>query len=223
MRWLPAPCALAVLLAAPTTAWAGMPSFDLTDVATLRLRAISFFLLVFLASAKVVQALWNWLRADFPALPRLGYGRAVGLLGVWGLLFLLVLTMISGARELMTPGAWKKQGATYVLADDPDAGRRARLEALRAALWAHAARHDGLLPADDRTADVPAAAWRVVDDPRAARFEYAPGARAGLGDAPVAWEPRHFGATRWVLLSSGEVVQRRASDLAPAPVGAHAR
>ena len=37
---------------------------------------------------------------------------------VWGSLFVLVLTMISGARELMTPGAWKKDGITYVLEDE---------------------------------------------------------------------------------------------------------
>ncbi len=34
---------------------------------------------------------------------------------LWGLLFTVVLAMISGARELMTPGAWEKQGATYRL------------------------------------------------------------------------------------------------------------
>ena len=34
---------------------------------------------------------------------------------LWGLLFMLVLTMISGARELLTPGAWEKKGATYQL------------------------------------------------------------------------------------------------------------
>jgi hypothetical protein len=33
-------------------------------------------------------------------------------------LFLLVLTMISGARELMTPGAWEKKGFTYQLVRD---------------------------------------------------------------------------------------------------------
>jgi hypothetical protein len=38
---------------------------------------------------------------------------------LWGLLFLLILTMISGARELMTPGAWEKHGSTYELKDAP--------------------------------------------------------------------------------------------------------
>lgn len=42
----------------------------------------------------------------------------MGLVVLWGLLFIVVLAMISGARELMTPGAWEKQGATYRLAGE---------------------------------------------------------------------------------------------------------
>jgi len=57
-------------------------------------------------------------------LPRLSFGRALAGVILWGLLFFIVLTMISGARELMTPGAWKKDGATYKLADDPAEERR---------------------------------------------------------------------------------------------------
>jgi hypothetical protein len=80
-----------------------------------RLEVISFFLAVLLILALIVQGLWNGLRRDFPRLPRLGYFRALGLLLLWGLLFVLVLTMISGARELLTPGAWEKHGPTYKL------------------------------------------------------------------------------------------------------------
>src|SRR5262245_27441849 len=97
-----------------------MPSPQLSDVAAMRLEAISFFAAVFLLATKVVQWLWNGLRADFPRLPRLSYGRALGLVALWGLLFVVVLTMISGARELMTPGAWEKVGLTYKLAPKPD-------------------------------------------------------------------------------------------------------
>lgn len=103
-----------LLLAGPVVTQAGMPSPPvLTDMAQLRVQAISFFLVLFLGSAKLIQLLWNGLRNSFPRLPRLNYGRAVGLTTLWGLLFIVVLTMISGARELMTPGAWEKQGATY--------------------------------------------------------------------------------------------------------------
>ena len=38
-----------------------------------------------------------------------------------GLLFYVVLTMISGARELLTPGVWEKQGTGYRLRGDPTA------------------------------------------------------------------------------------------------------
>jgi hypothetical protein len=88
-----------------------------------RLDTLSFFLLVFLISAWIVQRIWNGLSSDFPRLPRMSYPRSVGLLVLWSLLFVLVLTMISGARELMTPGAWEKNGVTYRLTDSRPAGR----------------------------------------------------------------------------------------------------
>src|SRR5438105_3026254 len=86
---------IALFLIAPSPAQAGMPSFTLTDLAKMRLETISFFLMVFLLSAGAVKLLWNWLRRDFPRLPRLNYARALGVVGLWGLLFLLILTMIA--------------------------------------------------------------------------------------------------------------------------------
>jgi hypothetical protein len=88
----------------------------LSDFASLRLESASFFLVGLLVSAAVVRACWNMLAADFPRLPKLRYRGALGLVALWGLLFVIVLTMISGARELMTPGAWVRQGMTYKLA-----------------------------------------------------------------------------------------------------------
>jgi hypothetical protein len=98
---------------------AGMPSFSLTDVAKLRLESISFFVVVLLLSAWGVMAMWNGLQRDFPRLPGMSYRRALAVMTLWGLVFVLVLSMISGARELMTPGAWEKVGATYKLKDRP--------------------------------------------------------------------------------------------------------
>ena len=98
---------------------AGMPSFTLTDLARMRLDAISFFLAMLLVSAWGVQLLWNALAKDFPKLPRMTYRRALIAITLWGFLFVLVLTMISGARELLTPGAWEKNGATYKLKGRP--------------------------------------------------------------------------------------------------------
>jgi hypothetical protein len=117
---------LVVSLSLQPTAWAGMAAPTLEDIprlltlsnmAKLRLDAISFFVVCLLGIAWAIQRVWNSLAKDFPRLPRISYWRCLGLMGLWGLLFLLVLTMISGARELMTPGAWKKNGLTYQLTE----------------------------------------------------------------------------------------------------------
>src|SRR5438105_12390516 len=91
------PLLLGCLLGWPAVAHAGMPQpfVVLSDMARLRLQSISFFLAGFLVSALLIQLLWNYLRRDVPWLPRLSYARAVGLVALWGLLFVLVLTMIS--------------------------------------------------------------------------------------------------------------------------------
>jgi hypothetical protein len=114
-------------LLAPNRARAGMPIYTLddlhrslvaTDLTVQRLQTLSFFALALLLFAAFIRWIWNGLRKDFPILPRLSYPRALGLVFLWGLLFVLVLTMISGARELLTPGAWEKVpgGVTYRLA-----------------------------------------------------------------------------------------------------------
>jgi hypothetical protein len=118
--------AIVCLLLGTAEARAGMPSVTLADLKTAaqsglsdlgrqRLEVISFFLLVLIGCAWLVQRVWNSMRKEFPFLPRLSFARAVGVIVLWGLLFVLVLTMISGARELMTPGAWEKVGLTYRL------------------------------------------------------------------------------------------------------------
>src|SRR5262245_12398461 len=143
-------CLLLLAHAAPASA--GMPAplptdpeqvLRLNEPALVRLQTISFFLAGLLLCAAAVRWLWNSLQRDFPQLPRLTLGKALAGVILWGLLFVIVLTMISGARELMTPGAWKKQGFTYRLNDDASraaetagrALRRQHLERLRTALW----------------------------------------------------------------------------------------
>lgn len=103
------------LLGGATPAFAGMPSITLTEIARARLDSISFFLFLLLLCALLVKLLWNYLAKDFPKLPRMSYPRALAAVTLWGLVFLIVLSMISGARELLTPGAWEKQGLTYRL------------------------------------------------------------------------------------------------------------
>src|SRR5437879_521350 len=109
LRWLIVGCSLACA----TPARAGMTVYDLNDVVRLRLEDISFFIVLILLSALGVRFLWNYLAKDFPRLPRLSFLKALSLTGLLGIGMLLVLVMISGARELLTPGAWHRQGSQY--------------------------------------------------------------------------------------------------------------
>lgn len=113
---------------------AGMPSplpDDITTALSLttpireRLQSISFFLAGLLVFTIAIQGMWNYLAIDFRWMPQLNFGRAITLVVLLGTLFVLVLTMISGARELLTPGAWKKVGWTYKL-QSTDAAVRER-------------------------------------------------------------------------------------------------
>jgi hypothetical protein len=138
---------------------------------------------------------------------------------LWGLLFVLVLTMISGARELMTPGAWQKQGWTYKLAKDRDDGppadpletaRKQKLEELRFALWDYARTHDGQFPSDISSAGFVESRW-VVPDASGMRYVYL-GGQSGRRDAPLACEPDIFGTHRYVLFASGEIRRLDAAE-----------
>lgn len=216
----PSLIAATALLLHPGTAFAGMPAFTLTDIARARVHAISFFLVCFLACAWVVQRIWNSLRGDFPRLPRLSFGRATGVVALWGLLFLLVLTMISGTRELMTPGAWRKEGFTYKLEDAPktqskterDTERRQSLDRLRIALWTYARGHDGRFPPDDKAPEVPEEVWGV-SDASGIRYVYRGGQTAGRGSSPLAFEPGIFGRDRFVLLTDGEITRMTSAEI----------
>lgn len=119
--------------------FAGMPDVLPEDLETYlrlneephqRLQSISFFLLGIGIATVGVMALWNVLARDFRILPKLTFAKAFSLVVLWGLLFVIVLAMISGARELMTPGAWRKSGATYTLEEKPaEPGTRIRQNA----------------------------------------------------------------------------------------------
>ncbi|HQX50370.1 MAG TPA: hypothetical protein PLY87_15135 [Planctomycetaceae bacterium] len=184
----------------------------------LRIQAISFFVAVLLLSGWLVKGLWNLARRDFPRLPLLTYGRALGLVLLWGLSFVIVLTMISGARELMTPGAWRKQGWTYQLADtartDADSGRAARqrqLEHLRTALWQFAATHDGRLPTIDDS-EVDAALWEIPGFP-GLKYLAVSGCNAESTGRLFVFEPELEGADRMVLLTNGFIGSMSSSDI----------
>jgi hypothetical protein len=201
------------VLTAPAVAVAGMPSLTFSELPRLRVEGISFFLVVFLLSSWLIQLLWNFLAKDFRFLPRLSYPKAMGVVFLWGLLFVLVLTMISGARELLTPGAWEKQGATYRLAKEksaqptepsPDQARERKLEELRRALWEYAGRHQGQFPADPASSGIPSDLW-LVPDQAGLHYRYVKGQKADHGLIPLAYEPGLFGAQRCVLFTDGTI------------------
>lgn len=218
------------VLAFPPFAVAGMPAplpdnpqrvMRLGDSPMARLQAISFFLLVFFLSAAAFRLIWNYLQRDFPTLPRLSYGRALAGVFLWGLLFVIVLTMISGARELMTPGAWRKQGATYKLTEGQPAStppeselatRRLHLEQLRTALWQFAATHGGRFPGPGEMTAIRTELWEV---PGAAgmRYLYVPGRKAGYVPDVLAYEPELDSDRRLVLRVNGDIVEMRSAEL----------
>jgi hypothetical protein len=192
-----------------------MPSITLTDMARMRMQAMSFFLVLFLLSSWAIQFLWNRLRTDLTFLPRLSYPRALGIIALWGLLFVLVLTMISGARELMTPGAWEKQGLTYKLAQDEPAPsptndlrleweRERKLDRLRIALWKYALAHEGRLPASTSVSEIPKETWQLPDA-SGMRYVYVADQIADRGVKPLAYEPDLFGEPRLVLFTNGDI------------------
>lgn len=166
-----------------------MTSFSLTEVAEARLDAISFFLLAFLLSALLLRWAWNVLARDFTWIPKLGYRQALAVLVVSGLFVHVALSLIAGARELMTPGAWVRTGATHQLAPPErasaawlESGRRFALERLRDELWAYAAAHEGRLPESREDPAIASASWSGVH-PTGESLAYLPGRSVGKGTA----------------------------------------
>ena len=232
-RWKWAAMPIVVLLGCPRTSYAGMPSIGLTEVAAMRLSTISFFVVGLLLSAWVVGKVWNSLARDFPRLPRLSYKRALSVVVLWGLLFIIVLTMISGARELMTPGAWEKDGLTYKLPvqqappSDPDerqilARRQEKLVQLAEQLLAYAAEHSGQFPSQDDVQKIPESYWQV-DGKSGLRFVYVPGRSSQGKSFPLAYEPQVVDDRPFVVMTSGvcerlefdEVIRRLPPEATP--------
>ena len=200
----------------PTNLTADRQAAESQDFSPLPLiQALSFFVAVFLACALGFQKLWNSVRPDFPAMPQLTYARSVGLVLLWGLLFVVVLTMISGARELMTPGAWRKQGWAYTLdapapAKPADDERYRAMERLKIALWQYARDHEGGFPAkaDD---SIDPALWDFVRWD-GLKLRYVPGRNPDDAGRVLAYEPEIDGE-RLVLLTNGAIARMHSRDL----------
>ncbi len=201
------------MLLLPLSAEAGMTRIGFTDIVRARLEVISFFLIGYFALAFLYQRLWNSLRRDFTKMPLLSYRGSLAALIVCGLFIYVILTMISGARELMTPGAWVRSGVLYKIREpekDPkpwlDTARRGSLERARAALWQYAEKHGNTFPRSREASELPASAWKSID-PDGLQLVYLPGAKPDIGREVLLYEPVSFGANRYVLLSNGEIVQ----------------
>ncbi len=187
------------------SAQAGMTVYDLSDVVRLRLEDISFFALLLLIAACGVRLQWNYLARDVKWMPRLSWVKAFSLTGLLGLLMLLILIMIAGARELLTPGAWYRQGVHY---RPNDAGslesRQQSIENLRSALLQYASSHDKRFPPHDYVPEIPSRLWEASDSART-RFIYVGGLSLTQSNAMLACEPLNFGEERFVLFSDGRV------------------
>jgi hypothetical protein len=190
-----------------------MTVYDLTDVARLRLEDISFFGFLLLLATLGIRFLWNFLAKDFSRLPRLSFLRSLSLTALLSLLMLLILVMISGARELLTPGAWYRQASHYRPNDVGNREMRQRsIEDLRSALMQYASAHEGRFPPHDYTPEVPGKLWEAPDT-SGTRYIYLAGSSRNQSNAVLACEPQNFGEERLVLFADGKIQPLRTAEI----------
>jgi len=204
---------LAMTFAQAREARAGMTVYDLNDIVRLRLEEVSFFAALLLVCGLGIRLLWNYVARDFPNWPRLTYPKALCLTALLSLLMLLVLSMISGARELLTPGAWRRQGSEYRLNDAAsEPMRRQSLEALRAALNTYAQSDGGLFPSHDVVSEIPEKIWQAPDTV-GTHYVYIGGLTTRATTNLLACEPVNFGDQRFALFVSGEITKLASSEI----------
>lgn len=202
-----------VMLALMPRVHAGMTVYDLNDVVRLRLEDISFFVMFLGVSGLLIQFLWNVLARGVPSLPRLPYKQALALMVILSLGMLLVLSMISGARELLTPEAWRRQGSGYRLNAPENEGARLRnIVALKSALLEYAARNNGRFPAHDWGGEIPQKIWEAENG--GTHFIYLGGFDTNAGAALIAAEPISFGESRYTLTANGEIRKVHSGEIA---------
>src|SRR5262245_13853594 len=188
-----------------------MTVYDLNDVVRLRLEDISFFSLLLLLCALGIRFLWNFIAKDFQSWPRLTFTKALCLTGLLSLLMLLVLSMISGARELLTPGAWRRQGSAYRLNDPAsDSLRRTSLEGLRAVLQVYFQTHNNQYPPHDFVPGIPDKVWQAPDS-TGTRYLYFGTPESDT--AILACEPLSFGDDRFVLFANGDIEKLKTPEI----------
>ena len=204
-----------IWLTVVSQASAGMTVVTLTDVARARIDALSFFLVAYLVISWVVRIIWNQLAKSFVSLPRLKYLQALGVVFMTGLMFYVVLTMISGARELLTPGVWEKQGAGYRLRENETASltkeeRRQALRKIHDAIWSYAKAHNGAPPASPLVEGMDSTLWNFEGG---GFYCLMPDVRPGVGRDVMVYEPAAAGGRRFVLLADGGIEDRSEGTL----------
>jgi len=197
-------------------AQAGMTVYGLNEVYRLRVQELSFFVFLLLLCTVAFRFLWNTVAKDLPRIPRLGWRQASCLSVLLGVLMLLVLTMISGIREVLTPEAWRKQGTSYKLnSAEQEPVRKRAIEDLRYVLFAYADAHDGQFPKHDFTGEIPGKFWEAPDR-LGSRFIYV-GAlkKTAEGETPriLAVEPPNFGEERFAIFTDGEIRQEHSDEI----------
>jgi len=202
------------LVAVCTPANAGMPSPELvvTELAQRRLEELSFFVAGFLGLTAFVRWLWNGLQRDWPGWPKLSYRSALSLMLLWGLLLVVVLSLVSGARELMTPAAWEANGVTFRLrraipaavVDTEYGPRLKRLEDLRFVLWKFAAEHDGRFPTSEEYRQLDPEVW-MFDAPAGLSYRYTPGLSIRDAGQILVYEPDVSGDGQLVVRADGSI------------------
>ncbi|TAL05914.1 MAG: hypothetical protein EPO07_02775 [Verrucomicrobia bacterium] len=194
-------------------AHAGMTVYGLRDIYRLRIEEISFFIVLFLACAFILKFLWNHAAKGFAFLPQIKFVQSLCLSLIFGLLMLLVLTMISGIREVLTPDAWRRQGSSYRLNDASQETARLRsLEHLRAALYEYARTHEGKFPPHDFVTEIPEKIWESPDQ-LGTHYIYTGGLTTNHGAQLVAVEPLAFGESRLVLTAAGQIEKLGDADI----------
>lgn len=201
---------------------AGMPSPVLvfTELGKRRAEELSFFVFAFLVCGFLVKLLWNYVAAGVAWAPQLTYGKALGALSLWGLVMVVVLSLVSGTRELMTPAAWEPNGTTHRLAKPKEESlvasqreeRKSQIEKVRFALWDFAAKHQGQLPTMEQWNELPAET-RACEPSGTIQYRYEPGATLGSETKVIVFEPRWYD-DQYVLYGDGSIALQ--TKVAPA-------
>ena len=201
--------AVGIILTLSQNVFAGMTVYGLNDLYRLRFQELSFFLFLLFSCILAFRFLWNSVAKDLSWMPSLGWRQATCLSLLLGVFMLLILTMISGIREVLTPEAWRKQGTAYRLnSAEQEPVRKRSIGQLRWALFSFADTNYGRFPKHDFTGEIADKLWEAADSERS-RYIYFPGKEKAPADSKnrelLVIEPPHFGSERFGILTTGEV------------------